>query len=86
MFKQVLINLNEILAGNSVLNPIYTRLDNLESQFVPKTNSLMERVTTLEAQNNSLRDDINVVYAIGTISLGILCFYPLFSGSVRISY
>ena len=79
-------HLNETLAGNSVLNPIYTRLDNLESQFIPKTNSLMERVTTLEVQNNSLRDDINVAYAIGTISLGILWFYPLFSRSIHISY
>ena len=89
VFKERLnAHLNETLVGNNILARIYKKIDTdmvslsdkIDNECVDEIDTLKKRVTALEIQNNDLREDVNFAYNLGTISLGLLCIYPLFSG------
>ena len=88
VFKRRLnVHLDETLSGNNFLTPIYNKIDTamvslsnkIDSECVDKIDTLKAKVAALEIQNNGLRENVNLACTLGTISLGILCVYPLFS-------
>lgn len=81
-------HVDNLLTENNVLAPIHTKINNLSNRFddvnqeiATKFNNLADRVAVLEAQNKDLQVRINSADSMATVSLGILCFSVIASGS-----